>query len=66
MHALKIASVLILIAGVILFSTGVIVYWINNPVPNWASGFVMSGLLIILGAIILLCISLQYDAEKAK
>jgi len=61
MHPLKSSSILILIAGIILFVTGIIMYWTINPVSASINGFVMAGILIMLGAIILLGISIEYD-----
>lgn len=61
MHGLKLLSIILLISGGTVFAIGLWLYWITNPVSEWASAFTMIGLLFLLGAIILLCIGQQYD-----
>lgn len=63
MHALKVTSILILLAGIGLFILGLVLYWTTNPISGWASASIMIGLLFLLGAIIMLAISEQYDLE---
>lgn len=61
MHFLKITGILILIIGIILFTIGLLLYWRTNPISGWASFNLTMGTLLLLGAIILLCVSQQYD-----
>lgn len=50
----------ILFLGSILYITGLLIYWNTNPVSEWGEASIVIGLLLLLGAIIMLCISMQY------
>lgn len=61
MHPLKIVSIVLLIAGAIIFTSGLLLFWKSQPPYGWASIFIMIGLLFLLGSIIMLCVAQQYD-----
>ena len=61
MHALKFASILLMLAGAAIFGAGLFLYWQTNPISDWASACIMIGLLFLLGSIIMLAVSHQYD-----
>lgn len=63
MHALKFVSILLLISGALIFAAGLFLYWTTDPISGWAGGLIVIGLLFLLGSIIMLCVSLQYDME---
>jgi hypothetical protein len=63
MHALTVASILLLIAGSLVLAGGLFLYWQTNPVSIWATALVIIGMLFLLGSIIMLCVSLQYNTE---
>ena len=64
MHLLKIFSILLLIIGVIILIAGLFWYWNASPPYGYISAVVIIGLLFMLGAIILLCVSFQYDMKS--
>lgn len=64
MHFLKILSILFLIVGIVFFVVGIIWYWNSSPPYGYTSALITIGLLFILGSIIILCISLQYDMKS--
>lgn len=64
MHPLKVVSILLLIAGAIIFAVGVFILWRCQPPYGWASIFIMFGILFLLGAIIMICIAQQYDMKS--
>ena len=61
LNTLKLVSLVVLIIGIILFIAGVIVYGINTKQTDWTSVLTLVGAAIIIGAIVLLMFSLQYD-----
>lgn len=63
MHWLKIASILILIIGIIIFVAGLLVLYFGNPPYGTASALLIIGVLFLLGSIAMLCVSLQYDQK---
>lgn len=63
MHILKFISIILLLSGVGFFAAGLWLYWTTNPISNWASVLIMIGIIVLLGAIILLIISLQYEIK---
>lgn len=63
MHPLKITSILLFLAGAIIFFAGLLILWKGNPPYGTASVLIAIGLLFALGAIIMLCVSLQYDMK---
>lgn len=64
MHFLKIFSILLLIIGAILFVVGLIWYMQSGPPYGYVSAVITIGLLLILGSIVMLCVSLQYDMKS--
>jgi hypothetical protein len=65
MNSIKVISVLILLLGIAALTVGLIIYWYTLPVSPWASVLVLIGILLMLGAIILLCIGIHYDLEQS-
>lgn len=65
MHPLKIVSIVLLALGAIIFAAGLIILWKAPPPYSWASIYIMLGILFLLGAIIILCVSQQYDMKPS-
>lgn len=63
MHLLKIFSIILLIIGIIIVVSGLIWYWNASPPYGNISVIIIIGFLFMLGAIIMLCVSLQYDMK---
>lgn len=61
MHGLTIASIILLIFGIITFLSGTYLLWKTSPPYSVASLLITTGLLFMLGSIVALCISLQYN-----
>jgi hypothetical protein len=60
MNALTAASIGLLILGSIIFIIGMIVHWNTNPISGWADASITVGMLFLLGAIAMLCVSYSY------
>ena len=61
LNSLKLLSLFTLGVGVILFIIGLVVYWVLPTETIWTTLLVLGGVLLMLGAILILTISLQYD-----
>lgn len=70
MHPLKIASIVIFILGIVLLVWGLVIYRTQSPTADatfkWASFLILMGILILLGAIVMLCFSLEYDRPQLQ
>ncbi|CAH6420255.1 Hypothetical protein HVR_LOCUS1143 [uncultured virus] len=64
MHWLKIVSIILVIAGTIIFVAGLILLYFGNPPYGTVSALLIIGLLFILGAIIMLCVAQEYDQKS--
>lgn len=63
MNILKIICILLLFVGIGFFVSGVWLYWVTDPISEWAGVFIVFGLLFLFSSIIFLCIDEQYDQE---
>lgn len=66
MNVLQIFSILVLIAGLVIFFIGLTIYAVLNPAPEWCSLVIMIGMLFVLGAIVLVITSIDYDKAVRK
>ncbi len=57
MNALAISSLFICLCGIFTFAVGLGFYWWTASLPGLASGFLIIGLLLIFGAIAILCLA---------
>jgi len=65
MNTTKLTSILLLLLGAAAFVIGLLIYWYTLPVSPLASVLIMIGILLMLGAIIILCISIHYELEES-
>ena len=63
MHPLKIVSIVLLLTGAVVLAAGLIVMWTTQPPYGSASVLITLGILFLLGSIIMLCVSQQYDRK---
>jgi heme A synthase len=61
MNWFKIASVLLLLGGLVLLVIGLAILNFLTEVPAWNTVIIIIGLLFMLGAVVMLCLALQYD-----
>ncbi len=61
MHGLKIISILVLAAGVLTIVAAMLLLWLTPPPYKIGSLLIVMGLIFIVGSIILICVSQQYD-----
>jgi len=61
MNLLSYVSIFVLIIGIIIFAAGLSVFWFMNPAPEYCSAIICFGLLFVLGAILMITLSVDYD-----
>lgn len=61
MNLLTYFSIFILVTGLLIFISGLIIFWIENPAPEYATAIIMTGFLLISGSILMVTISVDYD-----
>lgn len=60
MNTLAIASIILLLTAIILFTIGLYGFWAIIPAPYWGVVLVMIGVLFMLGSIIMLSVATDY------
>lgn len=66
MHPLKIVSIILLLTGIVVFVAGMLLLWLTKPPYGWANVLITTGILFLLGAIIMLAVSFEYDIPNAS
>lgn len=64
MNVLRTTSIFLIVGGAIVFAGGIIVYW--STTSPYGSVLTMIGLLFLLAAVIMLCISMQYEVKTPE
>jgi uncharacterized membrane protein len=64
MNITELASIGFLIIGLTLFTAGIAIYWLTTPTAEWSTIVIMIGMLLVIGAIVLLIVSFDPVVTK--
>jgi hypothetical protein len=62
MNIFTLASIIIMILGIVIFGFGFFACWTNDITPYWGDVLIAIGMLFLFGSIVMLCISTDYDS----